>query len=105
MGILDTIRLKMSVRLPGVSLSSLSKGEGQVPLFRQPDEDRKAALAKAVDAINDKFGEHTGDLSVELLRGERPAGHFSRVAAGRGEKERRVGGLPCRAGWRGKPLV
>ena len=51
----------MSVRLPGVSLSSLSKGEDQVPLFRQPDEDRKAALAKAVDAINDKFGEHTGE--------------------------------------------
>jgi DNA polymerase-4 len=57
--ILDAIRLKKSVRLLGVSLSSLSKGEEQLQLFWQPDEDKKAALAKAVDAVNDKFGEHT----------------------------------------------
>jgi DNA polymerase-4 len=57
--ILDTIRLKKSVRLLGVSLSSLSKGEEQLPLFGQADEDRKAALVKAVDNVNDKFGEHT----------------------------------------------
>jgi DNA polymerase-4 len=30
-----------------------------LPLFQQPDLDKKAALAKAVDAVNEKFGEHT----------------------------------------------
>ena len=56
--ILDTIDLKKSVRLLGVSLSSLSKGEETLPLFGQAGEDKKAALAKAVDAVNDKFGEN-----------------------------------------------
>ncbi len=56
--ILDTIRLRKSVRLLGVSLSSLSRDEGGLPLFQEPDHDRKAALAKAVDIVNDKFGEH-----------------------------------------------
>ena len=56
--ILDTIDLKKSVRLLGVSLSSLSKGEEQLPLFGQAGEDKKTALAKAVDAVNDKFGEN-----------------------------------------------
>lgn len=28
-------------------------------LFGQPDKAKKAALAKAVDAVNDKFGEDT----------------------------------------------
>ena len=66
LGILDTIRLKKSIRLLGISLSSLSKGEEQLPLFQQSDEGRKAALAEAVDAINDKFGEHTVTLGSSL---------------------------------------
>ena len=59
LSILDSIRLRKSVRLLGISLSSLSKGEEQLQLFPQPDEGKKASLAKAVDAVNDKFGEHT----------------------------------------------
>ena len=71
--ILDTIRLRKSVRLFGISLSSLSKGEDQLPLFVQPDNDKKAALAKAVDAVNDKFGEHTVTHASTLAqeRGQR----------------------------------
>ncbi len=57
--VLDTIRLRKSVRLLGISLSSLGKDEGGLPLFQEPDDDKKAALAKAVDTVNDKFGEHT----------------------------------------------
>ncbi|MGA2107575.1 MAG: hypothetical protein ABSH25_08015 [Syntrophorhabdales bacterium] len=71
--ILDKIRLKKSVSILGVSLSSLSKGEDQMPLFQQPNEDKKAALAKAVDAINDKFGEHavTHGASIAEEKGHR----------------------------------
>jgi DNA polymerase-4 len=57
--VLDGIRLKSSVRLLGVSLSSLGKEEGQLSLFDEPGRQKKAAVAKAVDAVNDKFGEHT----------------------------------------------
>ena len=73
LGILDTIRLKKSVSILGVSLSSLSKGEDQMPLFQQPNENKKAALAKAVDAINDKFGEHavTHGASIAEEKGHR----------------------------------
>ncbi len=28
-------------------------------LFREGDREKKAALAKAVDTVNDRFGEHT----------------------------------------------
>jgi DNA polymerase-4 len=64
--ILDTIRLRKSVRLLGISLSSLAKDEGGLPLFQEPDHDKKAALAKAVDTVNDKFGEHTVTLGAAL---------------------------------------
>ncbi len=64
--ILDTIRLRKSVRLLGISLSSLAKDEGGLPLFQEPDHDKKAALAKAVDIVNDKFGEHTVTLGAAL---------------------------------------
>jgi DNA polymerase IV len=66
--ILDKIRLKKSVRLLGVSLSSLTKDEGQLSLFEQSDRDRKTALAKAVDALNDKFGEHTVTFASTLTQ-------------------------------------
>jgi DNA polymerase-4 len=64
--ILDTIRLRKSVRLLGISLSSLAKDEGGLPLFQEPDHDKKAALAKAVDTVNDKFGEHTVTFGAAL---------------------------------------
>ena len=64
--ILDTMRLLKSVRLLGISLSSLAKDEGGLPLFQEPDLDKKAALAKAVDIVNDKFGEHTVTFGAAL---------------------------------------
>jgi DNA polymerase IV len=57
--ILDGIHLTKSVRLLGVSLSCLGKDDGQMLLFQEEDREKKATLAKAVDTINDKFGEHT----------------------------------------------
>lgn len=57
--ILDTINLTKPVRLLGVSLSDFSENASQMPLFREKNRERRAALAKAVDAVNDKYGEHT----------------------------------------------
>jgi DNA polymerase-4 len=57
--ILDKIHLKRPIRLLGVSLSDLAKEEGQLFLFDQAAREKKSALAKAVDSVNEKFGEHT----------------------------------------------
>jgi len=57
--ILDGIRLRNSVRLLGVSLSSLGKEGEQMSLFGEADREKKAAAMKAVDTVNDKFGEDT----------------------------------------------
>ena len=56
--ILDGIRLRKSVRLLGISLSSIGKDGEQMLLFQEEDREKKAALTKAVDTVNDKFGEH-----------------------------------------------
>jgi DNA polymerase-4 len=63
---LDKIRLRKSLRLLGISLSSLAKWENQLPLFQEPGNNKKAALTKAVDAVNDKFGEHTVTFAATL---------------------------------------
>jgi DNA polymerase IV len=57
--ILDGIRLRSTVRLLGISLSCFGKDGEQMPLFQEDAHRSKAALAKAVDRVNDKFGEHT----------------------------------------------
>ena len=57
--ILDGIRLKKSVRLFGVALSSFDHDGDQMLLFDETKRAKKAALAKAMDTVNDKFGEHT----------------------------------------------
>jgi DNA polymerase-4 len=57
--ILDGIRLCKSVRLFGISLSSLGKNENRMPLFQDPEQDKRAAMTKAMDAVNDKFGEQS----------------------------------------------
>jgi DNA polymerase-4 len=57
--ILDGISLRKSVRLFGVSLSSLGKDENQISLFQDPEQDKRTAMAKAMDAVNDKFGERS----------------------------------------------
>ena len=35
-------------------------------LFEEADREKKAAVAKAVDAVNDKFGEHTITLASTI---------------------------------------
>jgi DNA polymerase-4 len=57
--ILDKIHLRKSVRLFGVALSALGKDDHQMTLFKDPDREKRAAVARAMDAINDKFGELT----------------------------------------------
>lgn len=59
LAILDGIRLRSSVRLLGISLSSLQKEDKQMALFGDADGEKKAARAKAMDAVKDKFGEHS----------------------------------------------
>ncbi len=55
-GILETSRLDTAVRLLGVSISGLIREERQIPsLFEGLD--REASLYRAVDNINDKYGE------------------------------------------------
>jgi DNA polymerase IV len=72
LAILDGIRLKKSIRLLGISLSGLKQEEGQMLLFDQIAQKKKEALAKAVDIINDKFGEHTLTLASTIAREEGP---------------------------------
>ena len=72
LAILDGIRLKKSIRLLGISLSGLQQEEGQMLLFDQVAQKKKEALAKAVDAVNDKFGEHTVTLASTIAREEGP---------------------------------
>ncbi len=57
--ILDGIRLRKSVRLFGVALSALGKDDHQMTLFQDKDREKRAAVARAMDAVNDKFGELT----------------------------------------------
>jgi DNA polymerase IV len=54
--ILRGIRLNKSIRLLGVSLSSFGNNE-QLTLFEKSDRKERGALLKAMDAVNDKFGE------------------------------------------------
>jgi DNA polymerase-4 len=54
-GILDSVELEQPVRLLGVSLSNLCHQQAQIPLF---EADRKrAGLVRAMDEVNDRFGE------------------------------------------------
>ena len=57
LSILDGIRLLKSIRLLGVSLSSFGN-DGQLALFEKSDRREREALLKAMDAVNDKFGEY-----------------------------------------------
>jgi len=59
LAILDGIRLRSSVRLLGVSLSCIGKDREQMSLFEETEREKRAVLAKAMDTVNDKFGEHT----------------------------------------------
>jgi len=56
LSILDNIHLTKSIRLLGVSLSSFGNNE-QLTLFEEQDRNDREALLKAMDVVNDKFGE------------------------------------------------
>jgi DNA polymerase-4 len=53
--ILSGIRLQQAVRLLGVSLSGLSRHAGQLPLF--PEQQRAQAVTRAMDEVNNRFGD------------------------------------------------
>jgi DNA polymerase-4 len=53
--ILNDTKLKKSVRLLGVCLSSLIKDNNQIPLFE--DKKKEKMLLQTIDQINDKYGE------------------------------------------------
>jgi DNA polymerase-4 len=56
LSILDGIRLVKSIRLLGVSLSSFGNNK-QMTLFEKTDRKDREALLKAMDTVNEKFGE------------------------------------------------
>lgn len=68
LAILESTRLRDRVRLLGVSLSSIAKEGEQMSLFEEKEREKKAALAKAVDRVNDKFGEHTVTFASALTQ-------------------------------------
>jgi DNA polymerase IV len=53
--ILNTIVLKDSIRLLGVSLSSLVREQNQALLFKEQRKER--ALLQTIDAVNDRYGD------------------------------------------------
>ena len=57
--ILDGIHLRKSVRLFGVALSALATEGDQMSLLKDPVREKRAAVARAMDMVNDKFGELT----------------------------------------------
>jgi nucleotidyltransferase/DNA polymerase involved in DNA repair len=76
-------------RGPDAALSATKRRQEGCPRKGRRCDQRQVRRARG-----DPWGEHR--------RGERPPGHLSGVAAVRGEKERRVGRLPCRASWAGR---
>jgi hypothetical protein len=55
--ILDTVELQQPVRLLGVRLTNLKYQVAQLPLF--PQERRKALMVRAMDAVNNRYGDDT----------------------------------------------
>jgi DNA polymerase-4 len=54
--ILKTLRIQMAIRLVGLSVSQLIESD-QLPLF--PEERKSMDLQRAVDQVNDRYGEFT----------------------------------------------
>ncbi len=55
LSILNSLRLRDSIRLIGISISELSSDSNQMSLFK--DSAKERALLSAMDEINDKFGD------------------------------------------------
>jgi DNA polymerase IV len=64
--VLDSIELRRNVRLLGISLSQLQKEGGQMGLFEERNRDKKASVNKAMDTLNDKFGENTVTFALTV---------------------------------------
>ena len=70
--ILDTVELQQPVRLLGVRLSNLQHQAAQLPLF--PRERRKALMVRAMDAVNNRYGDFTVTFA-SLLNTEEKGSH------------------------------
>jgi DNA polymerase-4 len=64
----DSVTHHQPIRLLGVRLTNLRHHEEQLPLF--PEDRKKAFLAKAMDAVNDRFGDFSVTFGSVLDRGE-----------------------------------
>ncbi|MFH0996877.1 MAG: DNA polymerase IV [Pseudomonadota bacterium] len=70
--ILNTVELQQPVRLLGVRLSNLHHQTAQLPLFAQ--ERRKALMVRAMDAVNNRYGDFTVTFA-SLLNVEEKGSH------------------------------
>jgi DNA polymerase-4 len=70
--ILNTVELQRPVRLLGVRLSNLQHQAAQLPLF--PQERRKALMVRAMDAVNNRYGDFTVTFA-SLLNTEEKGSH------------------------------
>jgi len=70
--LLDSIELHQAVRLLGVSLSNLQHNQQQLSLFEE--ERRKSEATRAMDAVNDRFGDYSVTFG-SLLQSEEKGSH------------------------------
>lgn len=70
--ILSSIPIEQKVRLLGISLSNLQHHTQQLPLF--PEDQRKARMTQAMDAVNNKLGDFTVTYG-SLLQTEEKGSH------------------------------
>lgn len=70
--ILNSIDIEQKVRLLGITLSNLQRRNQQLPLF--PQEQRKAKMTQAMDAVNNKLGDFTVTYG-SLLQAEEKGSH------------------------------
>ncbi len=70
LAILNSIKLKDSIRLLGVRLSNILKESGQMTLL--DDMEKRKSLLKAMDVVCDRYGDHALVWASYLRRLERP---------------------------------
>ena len=67
--ILDTVELQQPVRLLGIRLTNLRDQSSQLPLF--PQERKKALMVRAMDAVNNRYGDFTVTFASLMDTGEK----------------------------------
>ena len=70
--ILDALELNQPIRQLGIKLSNLQHGAGQLPLF--PEERRKTEAVRAMDMVNNRYGDFTVTFGT-LLASEEKGSH------------------------------